>query len=114
MISDAPLKDDAVVQQLSQDVGEDVFPVLKQAFKEEVEGCTTTLRKTLAEVDLALFETTAHALKSAAASVGAMRLSDICRELEAASRDNASQDTLKNLLDDYLRVVEQTNQAFGF
>ena len=114
MISEARLKDDAVVQQLSQDVGEDVFPALTQAFKEEIEGCTTTLRKSLAEADLALFETTAHALKSAAASVGALRLSDICRELEAAARDNVTQDALKNLLDDYLRVVEQTNEAFGF
>ncbi|MBO6504226.1 MAG: Hpt domain-containing protein [Kordiimonadaceae bacterium] len=114
MNSDTPYKDDTVIERLKQDVGEEVLPMLEQAFKGEIETSADTLKRSLAASDLALFETTAHALKSAAASFGAMQLSDICRELEMSAKDNASEDRLTLLLKNFGAVVKQTNKAFGF
>lgn len=114
MNSAAPLKDETVIDRLRLDVGEEVLPMLEQAFKGEIETSADTLKRSLAASDLALFETTAHALKSAAASFGAMQLSDICRELEMSAKDNASEERLALLLEHFGAVVNQTNKAFGF
>lgn len=110
----SPLKDETVIDRLKLDVGEDVLPLLEQAFKGEIETSTHTLQKSLAQSDLALFETTAHALKSAAASFGAMQLSDICREMEFAAKDSKPIGHLEELLKNFGAIAAKTNQAFGF
>lgn len=114
MNSGSLLKDDKVIERLKLDVGEDVLPVLMQAFKGEIASSTDTLNKSLARSDFALFETTAHALKSAAASFGALRLSDICREMEMAAKGGSPGDLLEGLLETFRSVAEQTNETFGF
>lgn len=114
MNSGAPLKDETVIDRLRLDVGEEVLPMLQQAFKGEIETSADTLEKSLAASDLALFETTAHALKSAAASFGAIQLSDICRELEMSAKAKASKEQLTPLLENFGSVVIQTNKAYGF
>lgn len=114
MNSRSPLKDQAVIERLKLDVGEDVLPMLEQAFKGEIETSAVTLQKSLAVSDLALFETTAHALKSAAASFGAMQMSDVCREMELAAKESAPADQLQELFDTFGAVAAQTNKAFGF
>ncbi len=57
--------------------------------------------------NLELFHRAAHTLKSSSASLGAMRLSTVCKDLEEASRDgkiNVSAEQIQILLAEHERV----------
>lgn len=57
-----------------------------QTFLDQSEQQVSLLTAALAEQDLEVVRKTAHTLKSAAAAVGAMKLSQLCRDLECAAR----------------------------
>lgn len=108
-----PIKQLSVLDQLVTDVGHDTLPILLSAFSREIGVSAQTIGQSFEAGDMALLETTAHALKSAASSFGALRLSEICREIEFAARDQQTQH-LSALLDRLPYVIEQTRDAYNF
>ena len=109
-----PILDAAVYGQLRADVGADAMPVLMEALQRELYTSSATIVSTLESGDLALLETTAHALKSSAASFGAMRLSAVCLKLESAARDRKDQSEIEQLLPALDFAVKEASALFGF
>jgi len=90
MIGDGlPLVDMAVVADLRESVGDDDEFVreLVETYVAEGEGHLEALAAAAADGDAAAAVRPSHTLKSSSASVGAMRLSEICRAIEAATRE---------------------------
>jgi HPt (histidine-containing phosphotransfer) domain-containing protein len=88
-----PLVDMGVVSALRESVGDDDDFVreLVETYVSEGAGHLAALAEAVARGDTAAAVRPAHTLKSSSASVGAMRLSDICRSIEAATRDGQSE-----------------------
>lgn len=112
MTQGMPIKDDAVLAQLARDVGEDALPMLMQALAKELIQSAETIHRSLVSADCALLETTAHALKSATASFGALRLSDVCKSIEFAARDGSAADDLASLVVQMDGVIVETRKAY--
>jgi HPt (histidine-containing phosphotransfer) domain-containing protein len=91
-MSDLPLVDLDVVAELRDATGGDMDFVreLVSTYVEEAGGNVDDLEAAMAAGDLAAVVRPSHTLKSSSASVGAMRLSELCRGIEAASRDGRS------------------------
>lgn len=106
------IMDDAVLAQLRADVGDDAMPMLFDAFGREITKSIATIRTACDAGNLALVETTAHALKSAAASFGALQLRDVCRSIEFGVRENCGPDDLVAMLEKLDGVAGQTRTAF--
>ena len=93
MTSELPLVDMGVVSALRESVGDDDDFVreLVETYVSEGASHLAALADAAARGDTAAAVRPAHTLKSSSASVGAMRLSDICRSIEAATRDGQSE-----------------------
>lgn len=113
MTEERPIRDNAVLAQLTSDVGEEALPILMQALAAELSKSMQTIREALGAQDFELLETTAHALKSATASFGAVALSDVCLSLEMASRDHAGTADFPGLLRDLDHLAAQTRSAYN-
>jgi HPt (histidine-containing phosphotransfer) domain-containing protein len=87
--ADAPLLDQAVLDELRASTGDDEEFVrdLIETYVEDARSSIEALGDAAAAADAAAVVRPAHTLKSTSASVGAMRLSAICRDIEAAGRD---------------------------
>ena len=87
-MSELPLVDLDVVAELRDATGGDMDFVreLVDTFVEEAGGHLAALEAAIAADDVAGLVRPAHTLKSSSASVGAMRLSELGREIEEASR----------------------------
>ncbi len=112
MTNDVPVRDPAPLLRLEADVGSDVIPMLINAFEKELATTATSIHTSFAENNLSLLETKAHALKSAAASLGAMVLSDVCRSLELAARDKADLQTIEDMIGSLDIALRETREAF--
>jgi len=106
------LVDQNVIDQLAEDVGAETLPVLIASLKREIAGAQAALPGNLAAGDKEQLEISAHALKSAARSFGAMQLGEACLALEEAARDGAGEETLHALMDKFLARAEETLAAF--
>ncbi|HEX5451765.1 MAG TPA: Hpt domain-containing protein [Candidatus Limnocylindrales bacterium] len=84
-----PLVDVGVLDALRESVGDDEEFVrdLVQTYVAEASDHLDALAEAVGRGDAAAMVRPAHTLKSSSASVGAMRLSDVCREIEAVSRE---------------------------
>ena len=87
--SDVLLLDQAVVNALRESTGgdEEFLRELVATFVEEAAPNLRQLAAAAAAADAAAIVRPAHTLKSTSATVGAMRLSAICRDIEAAGRE---------------------------
>ncbi len=112
MVQSMPIKDDAVLAQLARDVGDDALPVLMKALAKELTQSAETIHKSLGSADYALLETTAHALKSATASFGALRLSEVCKSIEFAARDGSAADHLAALVAQLDCAIAEAREAY--
>lgn len=76
--------DSATVERLNQDLGDDpgVMRELIDTFLGEAPRLIETMREGLAKNNARELNRAAHSLKSTAATFGAMRLSQMCRDLE--------------------------------
>lgn len=85
---DEPLLDEAVVDELRAATGDDEEFILElvETYLSEGEGHLAGMAAAVAAADPAAIVRPAHTLKSSSASVGAMRLSAICRAIEEAGR----------------------------
>ena len=86
---EAPILDHAVLAELRESTGDDDEFVreLAEAYVGEATGYLDAMTAAAAAGDPAAMVRPAHTLKSASATMGAMRLSVICRGLEEAGRD---------------------------
>ena len=96
-------------QALNQIVGAD--PLLHQRFRsrfmETAHPQLETLRAAMASHDIKTLGFTAHALKSSARAIGALRLGECCQRLESASKagdESACKLLLPELLEAFIRV----------
>jgi signal transduction histidine kinase/DNA-binding response OmpR family regulator/HPt (histidine-containing phosphotransfer) domain-containing protein len=69
-------------------IGEDTHILIEliDAFLQNTPARITELHQAMTNQDAYIFRHTAHTLKGSSANMGAMRMSEICRELEAAGR----------------------------
>jgi HPt (histidine-containing phosphotransfer) domain-containing protein len=99
--ADVPLLDMTVVSELLESTGGDEVFLrdLVSTYVDEALGLLGGMRDAVAADDPAAIVRPAHTLKSSSAAVGAMRLSSICRDIEAAGRDGRA-DGLANGVDE--------------
>jgi len=114
MSSKPPILDPSVIGQLRSDVGADAMPVLMDALRREFSMSIATIRSSFEGSDLALLETTAHALKSSSASFGALRLSEACLKLEEAARSKVDKAEIKALISTMEHAIVEVSPLFGF
>jgi HPt (histidine-containing phosphotransfer) domain-containing protein len=83
--------DPAALENLRETVGGDVeFMVeLMNTFLEDAPRMLTDMDQALQSGDATVLRRSAHSLKSNSAEFGAMDLSELCRELEALSKDGS-------------------------
>ena len=91
--ADAPLLDPAVLDELRAATGDDdeFLRDLVATYVDEADGHLEALGQAAATADAAAIVRPAHTLKSSSASVGAMRLAAICRDIETAGREGRSE-----------------------
>ena len=113
MTDGAPLVDLDVIAELRDATGGDMDFVreLVDTYIGEADGHLQALDDAVAAGDAAAFVRPAHTLKSSSASVGAMRLSVLCRGIEEASRAGRT-DGLVARVEEVRRTWEATLAAF--
>lgn len=86
---EAPILDHAVIAELRESTGgdDDFVRELVDAYVGEATGYLDGMAAAAAAGDAAAIVRPAHTLKSSSATMGAIRLSVICRGLEEAGRD---------------------------
>lgn len=86
--ADVPILDDAVLAELRESTGgdDDFVRELVDAYVGEATGYLEAMTSAAAAADVAAIVRPAHTLKSSSATMGAMRLSAICRGIEEAGR----------------------------
>jgi CheY-like chemotaxis protein len=82
-----PLLDEAVIQQLAEDVSEAAIPGMMKTFVDEVMMRAGRVLSALQDSAAADLEDEAHTLKSSAGTFGALRLQGLARDIEAACRE---------------------------
>ncbi|MDP8904830.1 MAG: Hpt domain-containing protein [Chloroflexota bacterium] len=80
--------DRTVLDELRQSIGDDpeFLRELVEAYIDDAPAQLASIRVGLAEGDVVLVNRAAHTLKSNSASVGAVGLAEMCRELEAVTQ----------------------------
>jgi HPt (histidine-containing phosphotransfer) domain-containing protein len=88
MTDELPLLDHQVIADLRDSTGDDDEFVreLIETYVGEVDGLLGDMSAAIAAADIDAVVRPAHTLKSSSASVGAMRLSAICRAIEESGR----------------------------
>ena len=88
MTDEAPVLDPAVLDELRDSVGgdEEFIADLVATYVTEGSGHLSEMQSAAAAADAAAIVRPAHTLKSSSAALGAMRLSEIAREIEFAGR----------------------------
>lgn len=114
MSENLPILDPSVIGQLRTDVGADAMPMLLDALRREFSTSIVTIRSSFESNDLALLETTAHALKSSSASFGALRLSAACLKLEEAAYAKVEKSELQALITAMEQAIVDVSPLFGF
>jgi HPt (histidine-containing phosphotransfer) domain-containing protein len=85
--------DPGVIAELRAATGDDdaFISELIESYLAEGQANVDSLSAAAAHSDLALFTRAAHTLKSTSATVGAMRLSELCRGLEESARNGRAE-----------------------
>ena len=98
-----------------QEVMEDEYPTLLDVFIKDAEYRISRLRQLMGNsaFDLQELSLMAHSFKGSSSNMGAMRLADLCRELEERSRrdDSAGLDELLDALDHEYSTVRRLFDA---
>lgn len=105
--ADLPILDEALLSELEEDVGmSNLYEILLEMVN-ALHGLADQLREAEIKLDMAALRDQAHAVKSAAATCGAMRLAQACDRLEFAALQNLSSDA-QRLVDDCLTLTGET------
>jgi len=94
----------------------DIIDKIKNLYISSTEPLVAEVQEGMAANDLQVVQNTAHSLKSSSANVGALRLSEICKELEMCCRNN-SLDNVPDLVSaiepEFLRVKDALSREIG-
>jgi len=90
-----PLLEEKIVTQLKS-LGVSFAPIV-EAFRIDIDKRVGELHKALTENDLLESAALLHSLKGASLTLGARRLSDVCREMEFLAKDNETSAILERL-----------------
>jgi HPt (histidine-containing phosphotransfer) domain-containing protein len=114
-----PLLDLEVVAALREATGDDqeFIADLVRTYVEEGASHLAQMDAAIAVDDVAALVRPAHTMKSSSASLGAMRLSEVCRDIEDAARRGLADDIAgkvelaRTAWNDTLRALEQAGLA---
>ncbi|WP_262693183.1 Hpt domain-containing protein [Kordiimonas aquimaris] len=112
--SKEPLLDQSVLDSLLGSVEPAAMPVLMQSLEREIGDSEAGILETAGKLDWALLEVKAHALKSATASFGAMRLSALLLLMEENARETQDAVVLSQQCSDLTALVCETREVFGW
>ena len=102
--------DQTVLEQLIEDTGLELAPALIDAFIGELDSRLGTILQASEACDVQNLAGESHALKSCAASYGAMRLSRLAASVEEAGRE-AAMDEAVRLSGDLVAAIKLTREA---
>lgn len=94
-LTTSEILDHSVVEALFELGGEDdpeLLSDLVELFRTDASQRIAAMQKAVGETDWSTVEGMAHSLKSTAANLGAMAMSDLCRETEFAAREGRNRD----------------------
>ncbi len=106
-----PLRDDNLLRQLAEQVGD--TDVVIKLFLDELDGYCDKLKAALAQNDAHALRELAHRLKGSSRNLGALRLGDACERLEKAVRHTHQTDELTAQVNELCRLIEMTQHAYG-
>lgn len=104
-MNDLPLCNMSTLKSLEQEVGAGVLSTLITSLCDEIETSRENFTVYIKNTARQSLEVEAHALKSAALSFGAERLSQTCRSIEFATKDQKDFKYISDL------VIEFENEA---
>ena len=102
--------DSSVLEQMIEDTGRELAPALIEAFSRELDSRLDNILQAAQTRDIQCLANESHALKSCAASYGAMRLSRLAARLESAGREAATDDAMR-LSDELVSAIKVTREA---
>lgn len=108
---DEPLLDEAVIDQLRQDITDELMPEMLEKFVLEASRRAQDVANAGARSSIDELEAEAHTLKSCAGTFGAARLHALARDIEAACRQG-NRATAENLAERVREVHEDTLRAY--
>ncbi len=87
------------------------FPTMVQYFLEDAETYIGNVREGISLVSAEKIVSPAHTLKSSSRQMGAMRMSDIAKEMEALAREQSSSG--KNDMPPFTEMLVKLEKAFA-
>lgn len=109
-----PLLDQSVLDGLLGSVDPAAMPVLMQSLEQEIGDAEADIIETAGKLDWALLEVKTHALKSATASFGALRLSALLLQMEENARETQDEVALVRQCSDLTVLIGETRKVFGW
>jgi len=104
--------DEAVLRDLLDSAGEEVFREIGETFAEQVDLLVNQARDSAGEGDVERFQRTAHELAGAAGTFGALALANQARIIMDLCRKGDRDDALAQL-PGLVEIAEETQAAFG-
>lgn len=104
-----PILDEGTVEELRV-LMEEEFDDLVETYLAELPTHVSTIQTSYASVQIEPVWRTAHTLKASSGSIGAARIAELCRQIEVAGRENAS-DLLASLMAQLSPVATDTEAS---
>ncbi|GAF90523.1 unnamed protein product, partial [marine sediment metagenome] len=98
------------IRELQAEAGNDLLVRVIGAYFDSAPGLVEAVANAVEKGDATALADAAHPLKSSSASLGALRLSELCKELEAIGR-TGSTDGASDLLGDFLSEFARARRA---
>lgn len=108
-IFSVPILDENIVMEL-RDLMEEEFNDLMDTYLRDLPNHLARIQDARSAGDSESIWRIAHTLKAASGSIGALRIAELCRQLEMAGRDQAHQ-LMAPLLEQLPTVAEETETA---
>jgi HPt (histidine-containing phosphotransfer) domain-containing protein len=109
-LAPVPVLDNAILATFVEMMGAEMMPLLVGTFLEDSQKQLAELAHALAAGDVEVFERMAHTLKSSCAMLGAMALSQGCREMELLAKGgdiSGASPLLEQVKKEYQQVREE-------
>jgi HPt (histidine-containing phosphotransfer) domain-containing protein len=109
-MEDIPICNMKTLRALETEVGASTLPILIASLCEEIETSLQNFDRYYENQAWHSLEVESHALKSAALSFGAEKLSQVCREIEFTIKDNSGDAKTASLIADFKIQAALTQQ----
>lgn len=115
MTKDQPsILDQSVLDSMTAGISSADVDMLLSSLEREITLTYQMINEARAGNDWHMLEVKAHALKSAAASFGAMRLSAVCLSIEHNAQTERDNEGLEKQCLELVTVINDTRSAFGW